>query len=129
MSLLFFACSDDNPTSPEINQLIGSWKAGLHTTFYGSISTPDSLKVETFDSDNQFTITFNDDNTYSAVFVFFGDTESEAGTWSVNENKLTIITSEGEAVGDYSISGNTLTLEFGETISGYTTFEVFVYTK
>ena len=66
---------------------------------------------------------------WQPIYYYFGDTESEAGTWSINENKLTIITSDGEAVGDYSISGNTLTLEFGETISGYTTFEVFVYTK
>ncbi len=129
VSVLFFACSDDDPTGPGSNQLIGIWEADIHTTFYGSVSSPDSSKNEIFDSDNQFTLTFNDNNSYSAVFVVFGNTKIEEGTWSVNGNNLTIRGPDDDATGNYSISGNQLTLEFGETFSDYTTFEVFVYTK
>ena len=129
LSAVFLVCSDDNATDPEIERLTGTWNAITHSTLYGSISSPDSSSEETFDIDSQFTLILNADGSYSTQTVFLGNINGEEGTWSVSGDQLTINTPQGADTGKFFISGNSLTLEFGETLDNYTTFEVFVYTK
>jgi len=122
--------SDDNPTGPGANKLIGIWKLYRTTTFYASLTDPDSSNVTTLGSDFSFTLTIKDENTWTIDFVSLGETESSSGTWSVSGNTITIKEEgEPEESSDYSISGNKLTVTSSETIDGYTTIEVSVFIR
>ena len=129
--LMFSACGDDDPTGPGTNELVGIWNAETNTIFYGSISSPDSTEVETFGGDVQVILTFMNENTFTLNVVVFGETiVSDSGTWSVSGNKITFkAPGEPDDTDDFSISGNKLTLTDSETIDGYTTFDVTVWTK
>ncbi len=128
--LLFSACGDDDPTGPEADSIVGVWKAETNTTSYGSLTNPDSTEVTTFGSDISFTLTISADNTWTAVFVGFGLTDSSSGTWSLSGNTLTIKEpGEPDSSSDFSISGNTLTLTSSETTDGYTIYEVAVFIR
>jgi len=127
---VFSACGDDDPTGPGADSIEGVWKAVTNTTSYGSLTSPDSTDVTTFGTVIQFTLTINDDNTWSAVFVVAGETESDSGTWSVSGNTITIkAPDEPDTSSDFVVSGNTLTLTSSETIDDYTTWDVTVYTR
>ena len=128
--LIFSACGDDDPTGPGVDSIVGVWKAVTSTTSYGSLTSPDSTEVTTFGTDIQFTLTINDDNTWSVVFVVFGITESDSGTWSVSGNTLTIKDpDEPDSTSDFSISGDTLTITSSETTDDYTIYDVTVFTR
>jgi len=128
--LLFSTCGDDDPTGPATNELVGTWKFDKVTTYYGSISTPDSTEVFASSSDFQITLTIKADNTWSIAAVFFGVTDNSSGTWSVSGNKLTIKeTGEPDETSEYSVSGNKLTITESVTIDSYTIFNVVEYTK
>lgn len=128
--LLFSAFSDNNdPTSPGANKLIGIWKLNTTSTFYGSLTDPDSSNVTTLGSDFSFTLTIKD-KYWTIEFISLGETESSSGTWSVSGNTITIKEKgEPDETSDYSISGNRLTITSSETIDGYTTFEVAEFTR
>ena len=122
--------NDDHPAAPEANKLIGIWKLYETTTFYGSLTDPDSSNATTLSSDFNFTLTIKDDNTWTIDFVSFGETESSSGTWSSSGNTITIKEEgEPEESSDYSISGNKLTVTSSETIDGITTIEVSVFIR
>lgn len=129
---VFSGCSDDdNPASAGSDSLIGVWKATTSTISYGSESSPDSVDSFPFTAGTiEFTLTLKDDNTWTAVFVFLGESESSSGTWSVSGTTITV-NEPGEETDtfEYSISGNNLTLKSSETIDGYTTYEVAVYAR
>jgi len=130
--LMFSACGDDDPTGPGVDSIVGVWKAETFTTSYGSLTSPDSTEVIPFgtDTDFQFTLTINDDNTWSSVFVVLGITESDSGTWSVSGNTITIkAPDEPDDTDEFSVSGDTLTLTSSETTDGYTTYNVTVLTR
>ena len=128
--LPFSAFSDDHyPTGPGANKLIGTWKLDTTTTFYGSLTNPDSSNATTLGSDFSFTLTIKD-NTWTIDFISLGETESSSGTWSVSGNKITVKEQgEPDETSDYSISGNRLTITSSETIDGYTTFEISEFTR
>lgn len=128
LSLTFLPFSaysaDDDPTGSGDNKLIGIWKLYKSTTFYGSLTDPDSSNATTLGSDFSFTLTIKD-NTWTIDFISLGETESSSGTWSVSGNTITIKEpGEPDETSDYSISGNKLTVTSSETIDGYITFEV-----
>lgn len=129
--LLFSAFSeDDAPTGPGANKLVGIWKLDKSTTFYGSLTDPDSSNVDDLGSDFSFTLTIKDDNTWTIDFIYLGDAKSSSGTWSVSGNKITIkVPGEPDETSEYSISGNKLTTTSGETIEGYTIFDVSEFTR
>ena len=128
--LLFSARGDDDPTGPGVDSIVGVWKAVTNTVSYGSLTSPDSTHVTTFGTDMQFTITINDDNTWSSLVVLLGETQNDSGTWSVSGNTVTIQTpDEPDSTSDYSTSGNTLTLTDSETPDGYTVYSVTVFTR
>ncbi len=134
LSLIFLPFSaysnDDDSTGSGDNQLIGVWKLYKSTTFYGSLTNPDSTNVTTFGSDFSFTLTIKDDNTWAIDFVSSGETASSSGTWSVSGNTITVKEQgEPDETSDYSISGNKLSITDSETIDGYTTFEVGEFTR
>ena len=130
--LMFSACGDDDPTGPGVDSIVGVWKPLTSTIYYGSLTSPDSTDVSAsgIDNDIQFTLTINDDNTWSSVFVFLGITESDSGTWSVSGNTITIkAPDEPDSTDDFVVSGNTLTLTDSETIDGYTVYFQTVLTR
>ena len=127
LTLLMFSAfsDDDDPTGPGGKQLIGNWKLDISTTFYGSLTDPDSSNVTDLGSDFSFTLTIKDDNTWTIDFVYLGKAESSSGTWSVTGNKITTKEpGKPDETSYYSISGNKLTTTSSEIIDGYTTFEV-----
>ena len=128
--LMFSACGDDDPTGPGVDSIVGVWKAVTNTTSYGSLTSPDSTEVITFGTDMQFTMTINDDNTWSSVVVVSGETQSDSGTWSFSGNTVTFKNpDEPESTFDFSTSGNTLTATSSETTDGYTVYDVTVFTR
>ncbi len=128
--LPFSAYSDDDHlAAPGANKLTGIWKLYKSTTFYGSLTDPDSSNATTLGSDFSFTLSIKD-NTWTTDFVSLGKTESSSGTWSVSGNTITIKEQgEPDETSDYSISGNKLIITSSETIDGYTTFEVAEFTR
>ena len=130
ISVLLFSCGDDDLTGPGTNELVGIWEAETNTIYSGSISNPDSKVEFTFDKHVHATLTFKDDNTFTLDIFFFGQTENSSGTWSVSGNKITFKEpGEPEGTDEFSISGNKLTLTESETVDGYTTFDVTVFTR
>ena len=128
--LLFAACSDDNITTPETHELVGTWNADKFTTYWGSISKPDSTFVFTFVSDYRFTLTISDDYRWSAESLFLAESNNDLGGWWVDGDTLTLYgAGDGDEVYEYSLSGNKLTLTRSETTKGYTTFTVIEFTK
>ena len=67
--LMFAACGDDDPTGPEVDSIVGVWKAVTNTTLYGSLTSPDSTEVFTWTTNIHFTFTIKDDNTWSQILV------------------------------------------------------------
>ena len=120
---------DDYPIGPGADKLIGTWKLETSSTFYGSLTDPDSSNATTFGSDFSFTLTIKD-NYWTTDFVSLGETKSNSGTWSVSGNTITIKEQgEPDETSGYSISGNKLTITSSETIDGYTIFEVAEFTR
>ena len=127
--LMFSACGDDDPTGPGVDSIVGVWKPLTSTIYYGSLTSPDSTDVSAsgIDNDIQFTLTINDDNTWSTVFEGFGITESDSGTYSISGNTITI--SNSDSTIDFVVLGNTLTFTSSKTTDGYTVYNVTVYTR
>lgn len=93
--------SDDDSSSTDTSDLIGSWVT--------------SNMQEGIEYDIKITFNVNNSGTtlLTSTLDGFTKTESEAFTWSTNGNKLTM---NGE-VGTYSISENKLTINAdGETL-------------
>jgi len=88
-------CSSDDSND---NPLVGTW-----TTKMG---------------DDTFVLTFKGDNTYTSTA---NGVASDAGTWSVDGNVLTVIHADSSKdTFTYSVNGNKLTINFSEGPLVYT---------
>ena len=130
MSMFVFAACGDDPVSSGPNDLIGTWIETLQTTYYGSLSSPDSTRVLTFNSDLGFTITFESDNTWTTASLIDDHIFTETGIWSATETTITWNPDGQEEVVDYEISGNKLSITSSFIVSShYTVYFIGVYTK
>ena len=119
----FTGCSKDNA-----KDIIGSWSLQSTTvteTFNGQSHT----ETETLEEGESSIYTFNEDNSYSNVITYDGQSYTRTGTYSISGDKLTINTVDfdGEAetyTCTVKIDGNDMTLTFTESQNGFTITEV-----
>lgn len=106
ITVLFFllSCSkDDNPTSPE-DSIVGTW-------VLTKIIIPNFGNMELTPQEAGLSITFKmkSDKTFETIYTESGNTETETGTWSISDGKITLTSSTGETQTlDYTIEGNKL---------------------
>ena len=97
---LFLTSCDE--TDSEGAGLVGQW-SWLTTVYTTTESNGDTQTfTETADANNTWSVTFNDDNTFTEVrfqvddYYPEGETEVGGGTWSTNEGVLTIVIIDGD---------------------------------
>lgn len=105
LSLTFVSCGDDDDDdAPSSNSsLVGTWQC-IHEVWYVNGDKEEDGDVASEDTDY---IKFNSDGTCSS---WYGDETPVPGTWTLNGNKLTVISNMGTEESVVSISGNTLTI-------------------
>ncbi len=103
------SCSNDDGDDG-VNALVGTWG-------FTEFDEVEEISVT-------FTFKANYTGTTVAVYTFDGESETEwdeSFTWSTNGNKLTLIIDGETDISTYSISGDTLTINFD--------YETFVLTR
>ena len=116
--VLFLGNCDKSSTKSTVDPLVGTWESTEMSIVMGS-----TAMTIVSDDDNNQTMIFNEDGTFSYTSVSDGDINSGNGTWSTNGDKLTTIETDVTTVLDYSITGDVLTVNgdvFGssETMDG-----------
>ena len=102
--LLIVGC--DNSTEAEVHQLVGVWEVIEQT----ETTIEDTPPIVT-EYDVSATYIFNDGGIFSLSVIINGQTQTDNGTWTATDNKLTIIDSQNwTGIMDYSITENILTL-------------------
>ncbi len=116
ITLIIFATAcnkDDNPVSPE-NDMVGTWVlTKIILPDYGNMEiTPEQAGVSV-------TLKIKSDHTFEITFIDSEGTNTETGTWSVSNGKITIKSSSGETQTlDYEFSGNKLRITSQMDLSG-----------
>jgi len=106
ITLIVFASAcnkDDNPVSPE-NDIVGTWVlTKLILPDYGNMEiTPQQVGISA-------TFKMKSDHTFEVTFTDADGSDTDTGTWSVSNGKITMKSSSGETqTFDYEISGNKL---------------------
>ena len=117
LSLFVFSC--DNSTESTIHPLVGGW-VWIETTNNEVTEVPSGLENET--------ITFNEDETLVHTSVTStGESSTLSGTWSTNQNILTLYIHFEFIIEEYSISDTTLILTRIE--NGITTNRISKFSK
>lgn len=116
VSILFTSCKkDDDPVSSNGSELIGVWVLSkIVLTSMGNIElTPEQVGTSvTFD--------IKANNTFTATVLDSSGTETQTGTWSVANNKVSMKSTDGETEEmAYTVTGNQLSVE---TIYDISTF-------
>lgn len=121
---------EENPTGPE-NDIVGTWVlTKVILPDYGNMEVnPQPLGL-------QMTLKVNSDKTFEMTVVDSDSTETDTGTWSISNGKITIKSNTGETlVFDYELTGNQLKItmqfdvsEFGLSGMGQTRV-IMVFTK
>ncbi|MEJ5351161.1 MAG: lipocalin family protein [Melioribacteraceae bacterium] len=132
ITLLIFTAScnkEDNPVSPE-NDIVGTW-------VLTKLILPDYGNMEINPQQAGISVTFKmkSDHTFEATFTDSEGSETDTGTWSVSNGKITMKSNSGETqTFDYEISGNKLRItlqmdlsEFG--MPGVNTRVIMEFTK
>lgn len=105
----FTGCSKDYE-----DEIIGTWKVtsiSVTETFNGQSHTEDETPQ------GEYTLTFNEDKTVVATAVEEGHTETDNGTYSIDDDTL-IMTLEGETQRlAIDIDGNDMTLTLNQSFS------------
>ena len=114
--VLFLSNCDKSSTESTVDPLVGIWEQTEMTMTMGT-----TVATTVPDDDNNQTMIFNEDGTYSYTGEIDGEIDSGNGTWSTNSNKLTMIEDGETTVMDYSITGDVLTVSTSDTYDGVTT--------
>ena len=113
--VLFLSNCDKSSTESTVDPLVGIWERTELTMTMGS-----TVVSMVSDDDNNQTMIFNEDGTYSYTGEIDGEIDSGNGTWSTNSNKLTMIEDGETMVMDYSITGDVVTISITDTTDGET---------
>jgi hypothetical protein len=126
----FLSCKKDDPA----DTIIGTWKSSKVVST--GCTDPDENQTLTFTNgcyseptlglELCVTVTFNENGSYSSVSksTFFGSTDTETinGTYSIAGNKLTICETPSSCeVSDFTLNGNTVTINTKDTDTNCTT--------
>ena len=108
-------CDKSSTESTSVHELVGIWEQTETTVTMGS-----SVTTVVPDDDNNQTMIFNEDGTFSYTGEIDGEIDTGNGTWSTNSNKLTTIEDGETMVMDYSITGDVVTISITDTTDGET---------
>ena len=108
-------CDKSSTESTSVHELVGIWEQTEMTMTIGT-----TVVTVVPDDDNNQTMIFNEDGTFSYTGEFEGESSSGNGTWSTNSNKLTMIEDGETMVMDYSITGDVVTISISDTTDGET---------
>ena len=122
--VLFLSNCDKSSTESTVDPLVGIWEQTEMTMTMGT-----TVVTTVSDDDNNQTMIFNEDGTFSYTGEIDGEIDSGNGTWSTNSNKLTMIEDGETTVMDYSITGNVVTISITDTSDGETVTVEIKYTK
>jgi len=97
-----------------------------------SQATPcSSLAAEDTDASDGSTTTISETDTVCEIEIYGRSAESSAGAWSVDDNKLTLLTSKPDSkdtqgsTAEYCVDGSTLTLAVTDSEDPITTYTVY----
>ena len=113
--VLFLSNCDKSSTESTVDPLVGIWEQTEMTMTMGT-----TVVSTVPDDDNNQTMIFNEDGTFSYTGEIDGEIDSGNGTWSTNSNKLTMIEDGETMVMDYSITGDVVTISITDTTDGET---------
>jgi len=123
-TLVLFLSHCDSPTESEsVHELVGQY-VKIET-----ILTIGSNVYNDFQDDNPKTLIFSGDGTYTGTKEIDGSIVNVNGTWSTNENKLTMIQDSVTNIFDYSIIDDTLNISLTEVNDGVTQIVELIYQK
>ena len=122
--VLFLSNCDKSSTESTVDPLVGIWEQTEMTMTMGT-----TVVTVVPDDDNNQTMIFNEDGTFSYTGEIDGEIDTGNGTWSTNSNKLTMIEDGETTVMDYSITGNVVTISITDTSDGETVTVEIKYTK
>ena len=119
-------CGEDPPPPP--HPIVGVWTldglvfgtvpTGYENGWQGLFLLPDEYFVDLDD----YSITFNNDNTYTRVLDFPGPNASDAGTWEIDDVDLTLSSPDLTFDDEFEILGDIE--EFEMTLSQLTQFRL-----
>ncbi len=127
--LIAFACNktEKGPTEPEVtidNALVGTWELTKITVpLLDTTLTADEADVH-------ITMVFKADGSFESTTIDSAGTEIDKGKWSASNNTLTLKFDDGtEQKGDYTINGNTASLNWTIDFEGYTVPAILEFVK
>ena len=114
---LYTGCTEKSEsTGPEGNSLVGTWMLTKMSMVFAGFT----VDIDPAETGLMITLKINADGTYSSATTDEGVTTTVNGTWSSNNNVLTV-TEDGETSEmDYSLSGDELIFTFDEEDDGQT---------
>ena len=117
LSILFIAGCDNNSTQSSVNPLVGIWNGSEMTIIMLGTTVTTELNDPTSDI-GTITYIFGADGVFTTTSVTSFGTVSDNGTWSSTGGKLTLMGNEETSVLDFTISGNTLTMNSEDNEDG-----------
>ena len=138
---LFLTSCDE--TDSQDSDLVGQWSWLTTVTTITESNGNMQTFTEIADVNNTWSVTLNDDNTFTEIrfqvddYYPEGETEVGGGTWSINEGVLTIVIIDGDESDsfdlDYILSNESNTLTMTQLIenedSDQTVVAVFVFDR
>lgn len=110
------SCSDENASGPSGEGLIGTWKLTKVTVEIGGIEVSQNPNDIGF----AITIIIRDDGTFSYSENDEGEISNSSGTWTADENTITVMDGEETEMINYSQKGNKLYFYYTEEDEGTT---------
>lgn len=100
-------CADEDMTDPNVASLTGKWELDTKT-----IAIPDSTEVQTTEDDGiLYTLTLDEDNTFSLITGYVSAPKTEPGDWSTTGTWLLLEFDGGSSdTWRYLLSSNGLRL-------------------
>ncbi len=126
--LALYGCKkEETPTEPALKidkALIGTWElTEITVPLLDTMLTAQEAGV-------QITMKFRADGSFEATTVDSTGTEVDKGTWSTSENTLTLKFDDGtQEQGEYTINGNTASLNWSIDFEGYTVQAILEFIK
>ena len=121
--VLFLSNCDNSTESESVHELVGQY-VKIET-----ILTIGSNVYNDYQDDNPKTLIFSGDGTYTGTKEIDGSIVNINGTWSTNEDKLTMIQDSVTNIFDYTIIDDTLTIGLTEVTDGVTQTVELIYQK
>ena len=121
--VLFLSNCDNSTESESVHELVGQY-VKIET-----ILTIGSNVYNDYQDDSPKTLIFSGDGTYTGTKEIDGSIVNINGTWSTNEDKLTMIQDSVTNIFDYTIIDDTLTISLTEVTDGVTQTVELIYQK